>query len=130
MQKKALQKLVYKLLKLVLQDGKLNEAKILEHVKVLKTLPKNKAIFALSCYLMGLKQQVDKYTLVIESATILSSAQIESITKPLKKKYSIMKIKSIENKNLLGGIRLRVGDAVFDDTVASRIEQVRSAIHG
>ena len=121
--KKLLLRLVNHLLKLAFPNNRLSEKNVLKHIKALKELSKGQAIFALNNYLKGLKQRLSEQTMIIETAVPLSKAQIMSIRKGFA-------YKAIVNPFLLGGIKVKIGDNVFDDTIKSRIEQVKEAISG
>ncbi len=109
-------------------NDRLNEAKVFNFIKTFKTLPKSDSIFALNEFSKGIKRELNKHTLEIESATELTSMQVREITNALKADYKINEVKAVINIELLGGIKIRVGDHVFDDSVISRIEQLKEEI--
>lgn len=121
-------KLVYLLLKESFISGRQNSRKVVEHIKTLKKLPTSQAIFALKQYLKGLKQLISKNTLVIESANKLSSKDIEQIKRRIKKNYQYSLSEVKVNLTLLGGIRVKIGDLILEDTYLSRIDQLKGAI--
>lgn len=121
-------KLIQRLLKESFISGRQNSRKVVKHIKALKKLSTPEAIFALEQYLKGLKQLISKNTLVIESANKLSSKDIEQIKKRIKKnyQYSLSEVKI--NPSLLGGIRIKIGDLILEDSYLSRIDQLKGVI--
>lgn len=127
MSKKMLLKLINNLFKVSFLNNKLNQKKVLANVKLLKKLPKDKAIFAISQYLKRIKIEIEKHTLVVESSVPLDSQQKKMITSQFKEN-NLYAINYTLNPVLLGGLRVRIGDNVFDDSIQSRIEQVKGVI--
>ncbi len=125
---KDLQKLVKKLVKLSFADGKILESRVVNSLKLLKSLPRSKSIFALSEYLKYLKQLQKQYTLHIESASKLSQNNINQAKKAIGKRSKITKVVVDVNPELLGGVRFKLGDKIWGDTILDRLEQVREAI--
>ncbi|MDO8619016.1 MAG: F0F1 ATP synthase subunit delta [Candidatus Daviesbacteria bacterium] len=109
-------------------SGEVNEAIVKKHVKTLKSLPIPQSIMGLSEYMRRLKLELAKTTVEIESATPLSQNQISHITRALKSDHSVSAVRSIVNPDLLGGLKIKIGDSVYDDSVSSRILQLGEAI--
>lgn len=110
--------------------GEINEPKVAEIIKVLKKLPNVDAIVALGLYGKGLKREINKTTLEITSPVKLSATEIKNITDTAKKSFQINQTKTVLDSSLLGGLRIKIGDVVFDDTVQNKIEQMRGVING
>ncbi len=127
---KRLQKIVELALKSCFEDAKLNEKKAQQFVEFFKKLPRSQAIFALNAFLKGLRVQMQKQTLVVESASALNTQQVKGIEKSIKGEFEILKTEVKLNPALLGGLKFRVGDYIFDDSVRERIEQLKGAING
>lgn len=121
-------KLVYLLLKESFLSGRQNSRKVVEHIKTLKKLPTSWAIFALEQYLKGYKQLISKNTLVIESANKLSSKDIEQIKRRIKRNYQYSLTEVKVNPTLLGGIRIKIGDLILEDSYLSGIDQLKGVI--
>lgn len=128
---KLLQKTISRLIEISFKDGKVVEFQVIVAIKVLKSLPKPQAIFALSEYLKSLKRKIRKHTLVMESVVPLSFTQVQKIKKIVGKKYQITKLESKINPEILGGFKLKIGDEVWDESLVGKINQVKEAIiHG
>ncbi len=112
------------------KDGELLEKKVNEAVKSLKDLRCASAIAALSWYLKMLKAQTSKRTLEIKSAAPLSDSQTKEIVKNMKAKYKVTEVKIVSDQSLLGGLRVQIGDLVYDDTLGQKIENLKGVIKG
>lgn len=109
---------------------KIKEKAIGENVSLLKRLPLADAIFALSLYQKGLKREISKTTMEILSPSAISSVQKNKITKTAKKAFQINKVKTIVDPSLLGGLCIKIGDVVFDDSIQNKIGSMKGVING
>lgn len=130
MTKRQLQKTVIKLVEASFKEGKLLESQVAKSIKILKTLPQSEAIQALSQYLEGVKREERKHTLYIETAVDLTSLQVKKVKKVIEKKVKITKTLVYVNPDILGGFKIKIGDEVWDETVAGKINQVKEALSG
>jgi F-type H+-transporting ATPase subunit delta len=108
------------------KDSKLDEKKALEFTKLFKQLPE--AVLALSWYLKGIKRELGKTTLTIESTVDLSPSEVKEIADKLKKQYTIYNIQHTTNPSLMGGLRVKIGDMVLDDSLEAKVQELRQAI--
>lgn len=131
MKGKQLQKIIQKLVEKSFKDGKIVESQITKAIKALKSLPRYQAIQALSEYIKLLKTEERKHTLYIESTIQVSTNQIKRIKKNIERRVKITKVITNINPEILGGFKLKVGDEVWDESILSKINQVKEAIaHG
>ncbi len=112
------------------ENGELRQEKIKKNINEFKALPDSQAIRVVSEYLKRLKIEIDKTTLEIHSALPLSNSEIKQIRDAAKADHKITQIKTVINAELIGGVRVRIGDTVFDDSVISKILQLGDSIHG
>lgn len=110
--------------------GEARESVVIANTKMLKKLPFGEAIIALTLYHKGLKREIIKTTLEIMSPTSLSSPQKNQITEITKKTFKINKVKTTIDPSLFGGLRIKIGDFVFDDSVQNKIGQLKGVING
>lgn len=109
-------------------DGKLDEAKFSKVVKtVAEKKPRN-----FHGILVTLKRQLEldlaKKHVTVDSAAELDSATKESIVAKLTKQHgSDLTYEYNINSALLGGIRIRKGDDVWDGTVKGRLDAIANA---
>lgn len=127
---KKLQKLIDILVKNSLsKTGFVENQKVRRFTTTLSKLPRQNAIFALTDYSKKLKRQIATTTLEVESATKLNPIQIKRITNAFKADYLVSDVKVKITPKLLGGLRIKISDKVFEDSVVSKIAQVKEAIN-
>ncbi|MBI2011528.1 F0F1 ATP synthase subunit delta [Candidatus Daviesbacteria bacterium] len=125
---KRLLNLVRKAVDASFKDGKLQEKKAKDLIVDFKKLDKAQAIFALKEYLRGLKRMVNKNTLIVESAISLSSPDLSKIKKEISKDFKVSQTKQVINLTILGGIKVKLGDVILDNSLISKIKEVGRAI--
>lgn len=126
---KQLRKIVDEATRASFKEGRLLEKEVLKFVKIFKQLGAVEAIAALSYYLKGIKRVVGQYTMVVESTEKLTSGQMQQIENSLNTRYIIHNTIYRLNSSLLGGIKVRIGDSIFEDSIRSKIKQVKEAIN-
>lgn len=99
-------------------------------IKILKSLPRPQAIWAMSEYLKILKRQERAHTMYLETVIPLSLSHINKVKKIIEKRIKINKVITQVNPQILGGFKLRVGDEVWDETLLNKIYQVKEVISG
>lgn len=126
---KKLLKLVENLIRLSFdRQGGLIVENVKRYSRSLQLLPPSQAIQALFYYLQGLKREIKRFTLEVESITTLTPSQLQEIVSRVKSRYQISQVKTVLNPQLLGGLKIHVGDQVFDDSLLRRMEQLREVI--
>jgi F-type H+-transporting ATPase subunit delta len=66
---------------------------------------------------------------VIESAFAMSDAQVQELVAALTKKFGLkLKPEVRVNADLIGGVRVSVGDHVLDTSVRTRLQQMQAAL--
>lgn len=122
--KKKLKKIAAKSVKLLHNHGKANKDNIEGVVKHLHTLPRAQAIYTISKFIKGLRRKSKEGTAVIESVFPLSKKQMNSIVEKLKEEFFITGVENKVNPEILGGIKVRIGDTVLDYSVNNKLSQV------
>lgn len=128
--KKQIKDLVNKVIGVSFKDGKLLEKKVLNFVNLFKSQPKTEAIELLTEYLKRLRIMINANTLVIESVTSLSQKQKDIIKKKFSSQFTIINTEFKLNPSLLGGLKVKIGDHIYEDSIMSRVKQIGEAIHG
>lgn len=128
MTRKQLQKTVNQLVDASFKDGRILETAVTRSIKALKSLATDEAIKALSEYLKALRRKEREYIMYIETAIPLSPVQISKARKIVERKHKITKVLVSINPEILGGFKLRIGDEIWDESVAGKIQQVKEAI--
>jgi F-type H+-transporting ATPase subunit delta len=117
------------LLRASFTDGRLDNGRIASLViSLIKTKPRN-YIKVLEAYKRLLRLEVEKRTATIETATEVSPDASAQIVANLKRKYgSDLATRFVVNKELLGGMRIRVGSDVWDSSVRNRLHRLQQQL--
>lgn len=126
--KRKLKKIAAKSVRLTFQKGKVNKMTAEEIVKVLKTLPRVQAIYAISKFLKGLRRRGGETTATVESAVPLSKRQLGNIIKKLSGEFVITEVQNRVNPDILGGVKIKIGDTVLDYSIKDKISQIERVI--
>ncbi len=106
----------------------LNEKEINNLIKKYSAQSLQVAIFCLQ-YLSRLINQYQKQTtLTIESSQPLTSSEQSQLAKQFSHTHQINLIDAKVNPSLFAGIRVRIGDDVYEDSLLSRLNQLKGAI--
>lgn len=127
---KFLKKQAIKAAGLSFKNGKLDEAIARKFIKSFKTLPLGEAAPSLTYFLQAIKREIAKTTLTVESSIKLSPKDLSEIESSLKKDFQILNVTQELSPSLLGGIKVRIGDVIFDNSVKSKINQVVGVLKG
>ena len=110
-------------------DGELDPVRISSLVKSLIEKKPRHYIRVLEAYKRLLRLEVEKRTATIETATVLDLDSGTEIVTNLKRKYgSGLATQFVVNKDLLGGMRIRVGSDVWDGSVRNRLERLQQQL--
>jgi F0F1-type ATP synthase delta subunit len=124
---KHLDPIITQALKASFKDGKILESQVVKLMNIFKRLSKTEAVYLVSGYLKSIKIELAKHTLVIESVIPLSKTELSEIKKHTKQitiNYELLTI----NPLLLGGIRAKVGDTVYDLSLKGKLQQLKEVI--
>lgn len=111
-------------------EGALEEKKTSNYFQSLRSLSHSQSIVALSQYLKMIKMGLSKTTLDIESVISLTDVQVKEVVASIKAKQPVIAVNTKTNDSLLGGLRVKIGDIVYDDSISQRIAQLKGAING
>ena len=110
-------------------DGRLESGRIMSLVKSLIEKKPRNYIKVLESYKRLLRLEVEKHTATIESATELAPQAGADLVANLKRKYgSDLAARFVVNKELLGGMRIRVGSDVWDSSVRNRLHRLQQQL--
>ena len=117
------------LLRASFTDGRLDNGRIASLViSLIKKKPRN-YIKVLESYKRLLRLEVEKRSATIETATEVAPESGAQIMANLKRKYgSDLTIRFVVNKELLGGMRIRVGSDVWDSSVRNRLHRLQQQL--
>ncbi|MGA8659830.1 MAG: F0F1 ATP synthase subunit delta [Chthoniobacterales bacterium] len=117
------------LLRLSFTDGKLDQEKVSHMVQSILSEKPRHHLDILKGYQRLLRLEVEKRHAVIESATPLNGSMGDRIVANLKSRYGDdLTTEFRTNPELLGGLRIKIGDDVWDGSVRSRLSQLQEQI--
>ncbi len=117
------------LLRASFTDGQLDSGRIASLVKSLIEKKPRNYIKVLESYKRLLRLEVEKRSATIETATELAPESSAQIVANLKRKYgSGLAARFVVNKELLGGMRIRVGSDVWDSSVRNRLHRLQQQL--
>lgn len=123
---KAAQQSARQLFRLAFQDGKLDGARVTRIARKLGEAKPRGYLGVLSAFQRLVRLETQKSHCVVESGTPLDAAAKSAIEADLKKKYGAqVTVEFREEPSLLAGLRIRVGNDVWDGSVANRLERLR-----
>lgn len=125
---KSLKKQAIKASELTFKSGKLDENVAKKFINAFKKLPLNESITSLNYFLQAVKRETDKITLTVESVLKLPPAEIKVIENNFKKEFKVLETQTKLNSSLLGGIKVKIGDIIFDNSLKSRVTQIKEAL--
>ncbi|MCU0772698.1 MAG: F0F1 ATP synthase subunit delta [Verrucomicrobia bacterium] len=105
-----------------LAEGRLDAAKVRETVRLVVENRPRGWLAALTHFQRLVKLEVDRCTARVESPTALDAAQQAQIKARLEGVHGAgLTFEFVQNADLLGGLRIRVGSDVYDGSVESRL---------
>ena len=109
------------------EDGFLNLERVKGVCAYIETqMPDNVKIPLLKDYFKRIKAVVEKQTATIETSAELSPEAFEELAAKIRNRAGAkIEIKTLVNPNLLGGIKVRCGDDVFENSVADALNGLR-----
>lgn len=125
---KNLKKQAIKAAQLSFKKGVLDEVTARKFVKSFKALPLNEAIISLNYFLRALKNEMARTTLTVESVVKIPKSELQEIESVFKRQYQILETREQLSTSLLGGVKVRIGDIIFDNSLKARINQVKEAL--
>lgn len=125
---KTIKKEAIKAAQLSFKGDVLDESIARKFIKEFKKLPLNESVLTLNYYLRALKTQIAKTTMVVESAIKIGESEIKDLKTGLGKQMKVLEVEQKINPSILGGVKVRIGDVIFDNSVRSRINQVKEAL--
>ncbi|MDQ8194855.1 F0F1 ATP synthase subunit delta [Coraliomargarita sp. SDUM461004] len=128
---KKITKLAKKLVELSKDDrGVVTEAKVGEVLAGIKQVELRNPVATLKSYLNYLRREIALQTAVVATPAALSADALKAI----EVKYSALYGRPIsavtqEDASLIAGVRVRVGDDVYDASVAGRLQRLAENVH-
>lgn len=108
--------------------GQLIDDRAERTVQSLAKLPGVYGIILLSEFSKRLKFEIAKTTLLLESVLPLPEQAVLQITQNFAKTRKVNQTDTLINPSLLGGLRVRIGDHIYDDSLVSKINELRKEL--
>ncbi|OGE35560.1 hypothetical protein A3C32_03070 [Candidatus Daviesbacteria bacterium RIFCSPHIGHO2_02_FULL_41_14] len=109
-------------------EGVVNAQMVQKFSRALTSLSLSQSILALSEFIKGLKREINKSSLIVESAVETSPLLQKEIIKTISQHYKIINSQFIINTSLLGGLRVKIGDTLIDNSIRDKVDQLRERI--
>lgn len=119
-----------KLVELSKDNGVVTEAKVSEVLAGLKQVQPRGYLRLLRSYLAYLKREIALQTAVVSTPVALSAEALESIAANFTQLYGrAITATTQTDPSLIAGVRVRVGDDVYDASVAGRLKRLAENVH-
>ena len=110
------------------KDGQVDDKRVAAVLSALKTKPARELLPLLKYFQFYLARELRHSQILIEHAGKLQKVTVEKLQKNLSQQYQRqLAVVTSENPNLIAGLRVAVGDDVYDSTVAGRLAALRNA---
>ncbi len=117
------------MLKLSLTDGKLDQQKISRMVETVLSEKPRHYVEVLKDYQRLVRLEVERRHVVVESAAPLNPQLSDQVLAKLKARYGDdLTAEFRTNPVLLGGLRIKVGDDVWDGSVRHRLQALKEQL--
>ncbi len=118
-----------KLAQLTLEDGLVSEEKVQAVLAALRKNPPRKPVAVLKEFLHYVKKEINSSKAVIEYAGKVDDSALEAIRANLSKTYDRPVIlETVENADLIAGLRVSIGDDIYDSSVAGRLDNLAKSV--
>ncbi len=109
-------------------DGRMDDGKIRVAVSAIIAAKPRHYMGILGIIEKLVRFEIQKRTLLIESAVPMDSTQAADIQSKLQKRFTSPLISTQkQNSNLIGGLRIQVGSDVWDGSIAARLGRLAHA---
>ena len=119
-----------KLVELSKEDKVVTEAKVTEVLGALKQVNHRHHLTILKAYLNYLRREIALQTAVVSAPAKISEENLKAIETHFTREYN-RPIQAVlkQDESLIAGVRIRIGDDVYDASVASYLQRLAENIH-
>lgn len=119
-----------KLVELSKEDKVVTEAKVTEVLGALKQVNHRHHLTILKAYLNYLRREIALQTAVVSAPAKISEENLKAIETHFTREYN-RPIQAVlkQDESLIAGVRIRIGDDVYDASVASYLQRFAENIH-
>ena len=123
-------KLAKKLLELSKDNGVVTESKVAEVLAGFQQVQHRRHLTVLKTFLNYLRREVALQTAVVSTPTGLSDDALKAIEVQFSKLYNRpVNVVTQPDTSLIAGVRVRVGDDVYDASVAGRLQRLAESVN-
>jgi len=120
--KQQIRDLAKRLVELSLKNGEVSVDKVRETLQYLAANPPRKYKALLRLYQRGIEKEISNYTARVEHAGPISESAITVIRESLENAYGrSIQMETNENPGLIAGLRVSLGDDVYEDSAEFRL---------
>lgn len=109
-------------------EGKVDQDKVVQILSLLREDPPLQHIEILKNFLYLVDRHLASYTGVLEYKGGDGHELAKSLCSVESKQNTNSELETTENKSLIAGVRIRVGDDVYEDSIANRLNNLRKAL--
>ena len=123
-------KLAKKLVELSKDNGVLTESKVSEVLSGLQHVQHRHHLMVLKTFLNYLRREVALQTAVVSTPARLSDDALRAIERQFSKLYN-RPVNAViqQDTSLIAGVRIRIGDDVYDSSVAGRLQRLAESVN-
>jgi F-type H+-transporting ATPase subunit delta len=126
---KQAQHLARQLFKLSLADGKLSAERVTGVLGYLEKTSPAQPLAVLKAYHRLVAQELAKSQAIVEHAGAVSNSVLQTIAAAMTKKYGrAITASTRANPKLLAGLRIRVGDDVYESSVSGQLGALAASV--
>jgi F-type H+-transporting ATPase subunit delta len=123
-------KLAKKLVELSKENGVVTESKVSEVLASFQQVQHRHYLAVLKTFLNYLRRDVALQTAVVSTPAVLSDDTLRAIEAQFSKLYNRpVSAVTKEDTSLIAGVRVRVGDDVYDASVAGRLQRLAESVN-
>ena len=123
-------KLAKKLLELSKDNGVVTESKVAKVLAGFQLVQHRRHLTVLKTFLNYLRREVALQTAVVSTPTELSDDALKAIEVQFSKLYNRpVNAVTQQDTSLIAGVRVRVGDDVYDASVAGRLQRLAESVN-
>ena len=119
-----------KLVELSKENGLVTETKVKEILAGLKQMQHRHHLTILKTFLMYIRREIKLQTAMVSTPVNLSEESLKEIEARFTQSYE-RPIKAVEHTDtyLIAGVRIRVGDDLYDSSIAGSLQRFAKSVH-
>ena len=128
-QSEKINKLAKRLIEVSTVNGEVDTTSLWQSILKLKEKRFRHLLPLLKLLRTKVAQKVAWQTLEVTSSSPLSASALESLEKRFTQKYrKSVKVKSFIDPSLIGGLKVRIGDDVYDASITAQLNQIANQV--